>query len=100
MSPELRLYVLCVFVHLLVTHRRWVAPPGGGRPPGGTASDSATPLSALSLDERIVVVLREFVDLPTTQIAALTGRPLAAVRQDLEAARAVLDRPSPGGDAA
>lgn len=97
-TPELRLYVLCLFVHLLGSHRRWVTPAAMNRPPGDSEPATTTPLNALSLEERIVVVLREFVDLPTTQIAALTDRPIAAVRQDLETARAVLDNSNQGGD--
>ncbi|WP_426120750.1 RNA polymerase sigma factor [Kocuria sp. LHG3120] len=96
-TPELRFYVLCLFVHLLDSHHRWVTPVARNRPPGDGGPVSTTPLNALSLDERIVVVLREFVDLPSTQIAALTGRPLAAVRQDLQTARAVLDQSNGNG---
>lgn len=98
-TPELRLYVLCVFVQLLGSHHRWVTPAARNRPPGDSGPVSTTPLNALSLEERIVVVLREFVNLPSTQIAALTDRPVAAVRQDLETARAVLDDFSQGGGA-
>jgi DNA-directed RNA polymerase specialized sigma24 family protein len=97
-TPELRVYVLCVFVHLLISHHRWVAAPQTSNHPHGDSSPvSLTPLNALSLNERIVVVLREFAELPTTQIAALTDRPLAAVRQDLDTARVVLDQSTGNG---
>lgn len=97
-TDGLRLYVLCVFVHLLDSHGRWMEPAPGSRP-APEPGHPAAPLAALSRPERTVVVLREFADLTLAQIAALTGRPLPAVAQDLQNARAALTRQSVDGGA-
>lgn len=91
-SQELRLYVLCLYVHLLDKHRRLTGPGDA------ETTSSAGPLAALAPTERTVVVLREFMELPVAQIAALTERPTADVVQDLRAAQAALARTeAPGG---
>lgn len=90
-TPELRLYVLCVFVQLLSSHQRWIGPGTEVPPPGADKPTRTTPLDALTFHARVAVVLREFAGLPRVQIAALTGRSVAEVSQDLLAAQAALD---------
>jgi hypothetical protein len=94
-TPELRIYVLCVFVHLLASHLRWAPVQPGAGP--GSAGTSSKPLASLAVSARIVVVLKEFAELPLGQIAAVTERPLAEVAQDLQTAEAVLARLSIDG---
>lgn len=80
---ELRVYVLCLFVHMLDAHRHI----------GGAGL-----LSALAPLERTVFVLQEFMDLSAAEIAALTGQPSADVSRSLSAAQDLLDRSKPDGD--
>ncbi|MDH6236116.1 sigma factor-like helix-turn-helix DNA-binding protein [Cryobacterium sp. CG_9.6] len=91
-TPELRPYVLCEFVRLLKAQSQWNQTIKTGADLGEARTVSSTPLSELSLDARIVVVLREFAGLPTAQIAFLTNRPLAEVAADLRRAQARLRR--------
>lgn len=88
-TPSLRTTVLAEFVQLLTTHSRWkrFASPTTGVP---AAPPLSSALSVLPVTARIVMVLREFADLPLAQIASLTKRPLAEVASDLRTAYAVL----------
>lgn len=96
-TPELRTYVLCVFVHLLASHLRWAATQSAAKSDQGVESPLSSPLASLPVSERIVVVLKEFAELPLGQIAALTERPLADVSHDLKNAEATLARLSIDG---
>jgi DNA-directed RNA polymerase specialized sigma24 family protein len=95
-TPDIRTYVLCVFVHLLASHLRWAATQPAARV-GQEAAVSTNPLASLTVSERIVVVLKEFAELPLGQIAALTERPLVDVSADYRNAEATLARLSISG---
>ncbi|KGJ72628.1 hypothetical protein GY21_14035 [Cryobacterium roopkundense] len=97
-TPELRTYVLCEFVHVATVHARWRVTEAGTGPSPHTAAVAGGALSALPLPARISVVLREFADLPTAQISSLTGRPLAEVVSDLVKSETVLARFASTGD--
>lgn len=94
-TPQLRGHVLCVFVHLLESHDRWTAQRDGPAPVSPAAS--ATPLSALALPQRTVVVLREFAELSLAEVAAIVERPLEAVTADYRDAQVVLAPHIDGG---
>lgn len=97
-TPELRTFVLCVFVQLLTAHIRWNGDASSwAEPPENGAV--RTPLAALPGPMRTVVVLRDFAEIPLAQIAAMTDRPLADVASDLRAAEATLDHLSIEGTA-
>lgn len=91
-TPELRHYVLCLIVELLTSHNRWI----GGRPEPPASldgnSDALSPLTILALPARIVVVLHDFAGMPLAQIATLTGRTTAEVRDEFLTAQQFLDR--------
>lgn len=90
-TPDLRIYVLCLFVHLLTAETRW----GQAQLKVGTGNESL--LSSLSLNERIAVVLLEFANLSPAEIARLTGRSPAQLEADLHTAEVVLGRLSAQG---
>lgn len=91
-TPELRSYILCLFVRLLTSHTRWAGRRAEPPVTSGTGSGAPLPLAGLALRPRIVVVLHEFADMPLAQIAKLTDRPVAEVRHDMLAAQRYLDR--------
>jgi len=82
-TPDLRVFVLCTFLHLLTAHLKWAADAAG-------ASSSGGPLSALPLRLRTAVVLREFAELSPGQIAQMTGRSLTDLKADLLVAEAAV----------
>jgi len=90
-TPELRTYVLCEFVRLLTKQSQWNRIPAGG-PSVGSRTEPESALSELPAAARILVVLREFADLPLAQIASLTNQPLAAVTTGLRSAQERLAR--------
>ncbi|WP_175637468.1 sigma factor-like helix-turn-helix DNA-binding protein [Sinomonas mesophila] len=77
-TPQLRLYTLCVLVHLLDRQDRW----GPARKP----KHPKTLLAALPAGERIVVVLHDFASLTIAEIAGLTESTTTAVTERLERA--------------
>jgi hypothetical protein len=93
-TPFLRLYVLCMLVHLHDAHNRWAGPVEA--PQDGAAGHSS-PLTALPTSIRTVIVLHEFAELEVAQIAEMTDRTAAEVTAELQTARAALSRPSIGG---
>jgi hypothetical protein len=91
-GPEIRIYVLCWFVHRLMAHSRLVA----AQEPSVTAGKN-TLLSGLSLSQRIVVVLNEIADLNAEQIAPMVGLSPAQVQDQLTDAKTVLAKQVGGG---
>lgn len=79
-TPQLRMYTLCVFVQLLKHHERWFPPPP---PPRKRAQLSQNPLAALPLEERIAVVLHEFANLTVAEIAGMTEQAAVTVAKAL-----------------
>ena len=94
-TPDLRAYVLCVFVHLLESHEKWA----GGSTVGEPLATRPHEMPSLTLAERTVVVLHEFAELPVAQIAAITERPVDDVVADLRAAQETVGRRSIEGGA-
>lgn len=83
LPEELRIYVLCVFVQMLNTHRRAV---------------DTNLLAVLGPEEKTALVLHEFAGLTVAQIAELTERPPGDVTHSLSTAQVLLDRaPQDGG---
>ncbi|MDH6236114.1 hypothetical protein [Cryobacterium sp. CG_9.6] len=92
-TPALRGFVLCEFVRLLTTQSRWNR---------ATVTDTdamARPsaLLELTVPERIIVVLKEFADLPLAQISAITGRPLTEIENEYRLAESRLGQPHESG---
>ncbi|ABM08065.1 hypothetical protein J3A64_004301 [Pseudarthrobacter sp. PvP004] len=86
-TPQLRVYTLCVFVEMLRKHEKWVkAGPPDGPPKPPWVKESA--LSKLPYEERITIVLHEFANLTVGEIAGLTGRPAESVGRSLAHAEA------------
>ncbi|MGC5224682.1 hypothetical protein ACPW96_19125 [Micromonospora sp. DT81.3] len=86
-TPHIRAYVMCVFVHLVESHERWTEGPSPDPPAPMPPSGS---LSSLTLAQRTVVVLREFAELPLAQVASITERPLEDIAADLRSAQAII----------
>jgi RNA polymerase sigma-70 factor (ECF subfamily) len=59
-------------------------------PPSALPSDLTATLNALSADQRVVVFLHYFADLPVREIARLSGSPVATVKVRLHRARKTL----------
>ncbi|WP_369046817.1 hypothetical protein [Sinomonas sp. P10A9] len=76
-TPQLRLYTLCVLVHLLETSERWTPAKKPKHP---------SRLAALPAGERVAVVLHDFASLTVAEIAGLTESTTAAVTDRLRAA--------------
>ncbi|MEV7606388.1 hypothetical protein AB0N65_13190 [Paenarthrobacter sp. NPDC089322] len=83
-TPQLRIYTLCVFVQLLRRHMKWFRPPKPTR-----QRIEENPLAALALEERIVVVLHEFASLTVGEIAGLTALPATHVGKALARAERI-----------
>ncbi|MDJ0355990.1 sigma factor-like helix-turn-helix DNA-binding protein [Paenarthrobacter sp. PH39-S1] len=101
-TPETRVYTLCLFVQLLAAHRKWLAapsdPPPSEPPRAAQPGQSVSRRTYLSHEDRVVVVLHEFAELPLAQIAGITGVSLAEARTALTRAEAVLDGTDAGRD--
>jgi hypothetical protein len=93
-TPDIRIYVLCEFIHLLTAHVRWAQAR-----PQPTTTPIESPLAALTLSERVAVVLREFAGVTLSEIARLTGRSPQQVDTDLRRAEAILARSNASGGA-
>ena len=91
-TPQLRVYTLCVLVRLLRKHEMWMRPSGGGAAP---PLPGAGPLASLTFDERIVVVLHEFANFTFAEIAGMTDRTTPEVTGAMSHAAALTRGPSP-----
>lgn len=91
-TPEIRTYTLCVFVHRFISHTRWIHPQEQITRHSEEADPPPNPLAALTPNERMVVVLHEFAELSLAEIAALTGYPLPHVIDSLQHAEASVTR--------
>jgi DNA-directed RNA polymerase specialized sigma24 family protein len=98
-TPQLRVYTLCVLVRLLRKHEEWTRPlHGDGTHGDGTPLPVATDvLASLGIDERVVVVLHEFANLSFAEIAGITGMAMADVLGSWAAAHALTRGPAPEG---
>jgi hypothetical protein len=74
-TPQLRLYTLCVLVHLLEQRDRWAPPEPAPAP--------TTLLAKLPAGERVAVVLHDFASLTVAEIAGLTESTTSAVTDRL-----------------
>ncbi|MFJ5955604.1 sigma factor-like helix-turn-helix DNA-binding protein [Paenarthrobacter sp. NPDC092416] len=86
-TPQLRMYTLCVFVQLLKQHERWFPPP-----PRKRGKLGQNPLAALPLEERTAVVLHEFANLTVAEIAGMTEQAVTAVGKALAHAESTTAR--------
>ncbi|MDQ4504205.1 hypothetical protein [Sinomonas sp. ASV322] len=77
-TPQLRLYTLCLFVKLAEAHERWATPQPARRP-----RSPLDPLHALPFAERAAVVLHDFGRLTIAEIAGLTESTTPAVTEQL-----------------
>jgi DNA-directed RNA polymerase specialized sigma24 family protein len=88
---EIRIYVLCWFVHRLLAHSRLA----GLEQPATMAAN--TPLSELTTIQRVIVVLTEFADVPIQELADMVGLSLAEAQAELSRGEKVLmDAVRPG----
>ncbi len=95
-TPQLRVYTLCILVRLILKHRQWMRPPDGAT--GETAPLTATGvLMGLAMQDRVVVVLHEFANLTPAEIAGMTGRTTAEVTGSMSSARALTGGPAADG---
>lgn len=93
-TPQLRVYALCVLVGLIRKHDIWVQ--RRGRPSGKKRRPGVGLLAGLPLDVRVVVVLHEFANLTFAEIAGMTGRTTAEVTRAMRSAQALSKGPSAG----
>jgi hypothetical protein len=84
-NPEIRIYVLCWFVHRLMAHSRLSGMEGRPATP-----DPTTPLSKLTTIQRVVVVLTEFAEVPIEELADMVGLSPAEVQDELMCGESVL----------
>ena len=77
-TPQLRLYTLCVLVHLLERHEHWTRTE--------TPQRLMNLLASLPTPERVVVVLHDFASLTIAEIAGLTESTTTAVSERLQRA--------------
>ncbi|UVJ40755.1 hypothetical protein [Arthrobacter sp. CJ23] len=90
-TPQLRVYTLCVFVHMLQKHERWLQ-PHGAESKKKKRSPATSPLAALPPSERMVTVLHEFAGLTIGEIAGMTERTTPEVTRSLALASSVTGR--------
>jgi hypothetical protein len=94
-TPQLRVYTLCVFVELLKKHEHWLQSPEGRnkgtKEPRGR-KNGKPPLARLPYDERVAVVLHVFANLTVGEIAGMTDRPALEVGKSLAAAEEKTNR--------
>jgi hypothetical protein len=93
-TPQLRVYTLCVLVGLIRKHGIWVQ--GRGGPSGKKRPPAVGLLAGLPLDVRVVVVLHEFANLTFAEIAGLMGRTTAEVTRLMKGAQALTKGSSAG----
>jgi DNA-directed RNA polymerase specialized sigma24 family protein len=74
---EIRTYVLCWFVRRLMAHSRLT----GTEPPAAKAAN--IPLSELTMNQRVVVVLSEFTEVPIDELAEMLGLTSAEAQAEL-----------------
>ncbi|WP_430296198.1 RNA polymerase sigma factor [Sinomonas sp. B1-1] len=74
-TPQLRLYTLCVLVQLLEKRDRWARPE--------TPAEAKTLLAKLPIGERVAVVLHDFAALTIAEIAGLTESTTSTVTDRL-----------------
>lgn len=88
-TPQLRVYTLCVFVELLKKHEHWLQSRDGQKK---KRKASQSPLARLPYDERVAVVLHVFANLTVGEIAGMTDRPALEVGKSLAAAEEKTNR--------
>lgn len=86
-TPQLRVYTLCVFVHMLQSHEHWARPAA---PKARPKKAPASPLAALPIGERVTVVLHEFANLTIAEIAGMTDQETTKVAASLSHAEATV----------
>jgi len=93
-TPQLRVYTLCVFVELLKKHEHWLQSREGKTKgtKGPKTKNGKPPLARLSFDERVAVVLHVFANLTVGEIAGMTDRPALEVGKSLAAAEEKTNR--------
>lgn len=84
-TPQLRVYTLCLYVEILGNYRKWLL-TAEGRTKHPKRDRSL--LAGLTHDQRVAVVLHEFAKLTVTEIAGITGRKPAEVGKELAEAGA------------
>ncbi len=94
-GPEIRVYVLCWFVHRLMAYSRLAAASQPASTAGGNTS-----LAGLTVSQRIAVVLNEIADVGVEDIARMVGLPPAEVQAQLSYAKSIVARPVNPGRAA
>lgn len=84
-TPQLRVYTLCVFVEKLRKYELWLQSQGGKKkhPKAGRSL-----LGRLPHEQRVAVVLHEFANLTVAEIAGITDRPAVEVGKSLALAEA------------
>jgi hypothetical protein len=78
-TPQLRVYTLCVFVEKLRKYEQYVL----GRPLDVPPADSRNLLGRLPYHQRVAIVLHEFANLTVAEIAGITGRTAAQEAKSL-----------------
>jgi hypothetical protein len=89
---DIRIYVLCWFVHRLMARSRlaWM--------PKQITAESGNPLSLLTQQQRILLVLNQSAEVPVDEIAAMIDLPPAEAAAELRKATTILaDAASEGG---
>lgn len=81
-TPQLRVYTLCLYVDLLRKHQIWLR--SSKKPP----KPDRSLLAGLTHDQRVAVVLHDFAKLTVAEIAGITEHPVADVAKSLAAAEA------------
>lgn len=76
-TPQLRLYTLCLFVKLAEAREKWASPPAKH------PKTPLDPLHALPFPERVAVVLHDFGHLTIAEIASLTDSSTPSVTERL-----------------
>lgn len=87
-TPQLRVYTLCVLVHMVRKHEIWVKKDEVSGIM--TEAPAASPLAALPPDVRIATVLHEIAGLTIAEIAGMAERTTAEVTGSLALAAATI----------
>lgn len=88
-NREVRIYVLCWFVRRLMAHTRLA----GAKHRAPMAADS--PLSELTMTQRVVVVLTEFAEVPIEELAEMVGVSPAEAQAELSRSQKILTQAGP-----